>query len=128
MVNFFDDDNRKLPDGAFVLNDLLTERECDALISAAEMEGGFGYTNYTKSYRGNLRLITTDQSLADRIWERVQPFVPARLAFDGNEWEAIGLNECWRLAKYSPGDQFKPHVDAAFAINLRGALRISFFT
>jgi hypothetical protein len=29
-------------------------------------------------------------------------------------WEASGLNDCWRLAKYYPGDQFAVHCDAAF--------------
>merc|ERR1712232_170217 len=34
---------------------------------------------------------------------------------DGAEWDVVGLNECWRLAKYHPGDRFQGHCDASFA-------------
>merc|ERR1712166_323069 len=73
-----------------------------------------GATNYPKRYRGNLRLLTTDSGFADAVWQRLQPLVPAKLSLRGDIWEAIGLNECWRLAKYHENDQFMGHCDASF--------------
>jgi len=96
---------------------LFSEEECTKLLAAAE-EKGFGGTNYPKSYRGNLRLIAHDSSLADMVYERIKAVVPpeVRLPHDPDDvWEAYGLNPCWRLAKYHPGDRFQGHCDAAFA-------------
>ena len=103
------------------LDPLLSPEECTRLNTAAERIG-FGRTAYPQHYRGNLRLIVTDQGLADKLWERVRRFVPSRvrgLDVDGvpSEWEACGLNEVFRLAKYRPGHRFGAHCDAAFVRN-----------
>ena len=97
----------------FLMDGLFTRVECLQLIDAAESIG-FGRTSYPKQYRGNLRLITVDQSLSDAVWQRMRGLVPATVQDEGAEWRACGLNECWRLAKYLPGDQFGAHVDACF--------------
>ena len=77
--------------------------------------------------QGNLRLITEDAGLSEALWARIKDFLPHRVraphvgdptAFGPSterEWEAVGLNECWRLAKYFPEDQFMGHVDAEYA-------------
>ena len=93
---------------------VFSETECKDLISSAE-EFGFGYTNYEKSYRGNLRLITDDRSLADAVWKRIEPFLPREVTEGGQRYEVMGLNNCWRLAKYFPGDRFGAHVDAIYS-------------
>lgn len=98
---------------AFVVRQLLTVAECERLLEASEAVG-YGKTNYPKLYRGNLRLITTDHSLADALWKRLRPVVPETVTLDGSEWRSCGLNECIRCAKYFPGDQFASHVDANF--------------
>ena len=79
-----------------------------------------------KSYRGNLRLISRDASLAQALWPRLRTHVP-RVVVDreGDRWEAKNLNECWRLAKYFPGDRFARHTDAFFE---RSRDERSFFT
>ena len=97
----------------YVIEGLFSPRECTRLVQAAEAVG-FGRTSYPKAYRGNLRLITDDVSLAEAVWERLRPAVPATLNFEGSTYDAMGLNECWRLAKYRPGDRFGAHVDACF--------------
>lgn len=66
-----------------------------------------------------------DQSLTDVVWGRLKGMVPPMVELDGYEWRACGLNECWRLAKYSPGDRFGAHCDANFK---RNACEISMFT
>jgi hypothetical protein len=112
-----------------LLDSLLDEPECLRLNEAAEAIG-YGRTGYPKDYRGNLRLIITDLALARAMWERLRPFVPATLEtadpVNGNAvWEAVGLNEVFRLAKYYPGDRFGAHCDAHFA---RSDDEKSFFT
>lgn len=109
----------------FLIDNVYSPGECERLLAASE-EHGFGFTSYPKHYRGNLRLITTDESLADVTWQRLMPFVPSTVTLDGCLWDAVGLNECWRLAKYHPGDVFKGHCDASFQRPHKGDL--SMFT
>ena len=97
----------------FTVSAVFSPEECAALINAAEGYG-FGETEYPKSYRGNLRLITFDNSLAEVVWNRIQSVVPPSVSESGRTFKAVGLNPCWRLAKYFPGDQFGSHVDAYF--------------
>lgn len=58
-------------DLAFQVDHIFSAAECHRLILAAE-EHGFGRTNYPHEYRGNLRLITVDPSLATAIWQRIK--------------------------------------------------------
>lgn len=100
------------PDGreVWLVEDLVTGKECSALLAAAE-QLGFGSTSYSKDYRGNLRLTARDQSLADAMWRRLEPLLDPSLALGAQTWRAIGLNPCWRLSKYYPGDRFARHID-----------------
>lgn len=120
-----------------LLTNLFTAAECERLIAASESYG-FGRTAYPKQYRGNTRLITVDQSLTDAIWQRLKPLMPAELEVrqrhmddysDDDQaptrWNAVGLNECWRLAKYVPGDRFGKHMDQSF---VRDPDEVSMFT
>ena len=116
----------------WLVDGLFSSEECATLLSCAEAHG-FGTTHYDPAYRGNLRLTTTDSSLADAVWMRLRPAVPPTLVlrkpeceFDRGElwweqypeaegeWEACGLNECWRLTKYRAGDRFLTHCDEAY--------------
>ena len=118
-------------DKIWLVDELLSKDECAQLISRAEAHG-FGTTHYEHSYRGNLRLTTTDTSLAEAVWARLRAVVPPRLTLTKpereadtywwdhypdaeGEWEAYGLNECWRLAKYRAGDRFLCHCDEAYS-------------
>ena len=116
----FDHDQlgNSLPADCFRIDHVFSQSECRRLVRRAETEGGFGTTHYRKTYRGNLRLITEDQSLADALWTRLRPFVPATVETmekgERKKWKAVGLNECWRLAKYHPGDHFGRHYDTHY--------------
>lgn len=120
------------PDRLLLLMDtVLAEAECERLNKAAEAIG-FGRTDYPQDYRGNLRLIVTDAGLAKALWERLRPHVPATLqsgtvlgAGRIATWRAVGLNECFRLAKYYEGAGFGAHSDAWFT---REQEEMSFFT
>jgi hypothetical protein len=97
----------------FLIDHFLSKQECLRLIDAAN-EAGFGKTDYPKHYRGNLRLITVDKHLADRLYSRLLQFLPQTVEEDESMWRISGLNECWRWAKYHQDDRFGAHVDAFF--------------
>jgi prolyl 4-hydroxylase len=97
----------------FLIDNFLSKQECLRLIDAAN-EAGFGKTQYPKHYRGNLRLITVDQRLAERLYPRLIQFLPKTVEEDDSTWRISGLNDCWRWAKYHQDDRFGAHVDAFF--------------
>eukprot|EP00927_Polykrikos_kofoidii_P066640 TRINITY_DN62200_c0_g1_i1.p1 TRINITY_DN62200_c0_g1~~TRINITY_DN62200_c0_g1_i1.p1 ORF type:complete len:298 (-),score=48.97 TRINITY_DN62200_c0_g1_i1:355-1158(-) len=114
----------------WIVDGLLSVAECQALIAGAEAHG-FGTTDFEQSYRGNLRLTASDAKLAKAVWHRLQPLLPAKVQMRppqvagdekwwssypavGGRWQAVGLNDCWRFAKYRPGDRFMCHCDSAF--------------
>lgn len=74
-----------------ILDNIFSPVEISLLLQSAEKEG-FGYTSYPKDYRGNLRLMTADPSLAAALWTRLKSFVPKHVDFEGQRWVAFGLN------------------------------------
>ena len=66
-------------DGRLIaLDTLLSAAECERLMAASESVG-YGVTNYNQEYRGNLRMISTDDGMAAAVFERIKPFVPERV-------------------------------------------------
>jgi hypothetical protein len=109
---------------------LLTPVECERINDECERVG-FGRTSYPQAYRGNLRLTTIDRGLAAALWARVKRLAPETVTargFDGEwaVWRAVGLNECFRFAKYKEGHRFGAHTDANFARH--GEQEMSLFT
>lgn len=98
----------------YLIKDLLQPGECTSLIAGSEAIG-YGYTNLLKWYRGNLRLIIYDTSLADKLWPRLSSYFPTTVEEGGVQYDVVGLNECWRCAKYFPKDRFSSHVDGFYA-------------
>lgn len=100
----------------FLVNNMLLDSECARIILASE-EIEYGRTNYPQKYRGNLRIIAEDTSLSSELWRRLKDVVPSAVEENGFIWEAVGLNECFRYAKYYPTDVFQSHCDACFYRN-----------
>eukprot|EP01065_Artemidia_motanka_P030164 TRINITY_DN36176_c0_g1_i1.p1 TRINITY_DN36176_c0_g1~~TRINITY_DN36176_c0_g1_i1.p1 ORF type:complete len:247 (+),score=57.07 TRINITY_DN36176_c0_g1_i1:59-742(+) len=98
---------------AFLIRGFFSPEEAQRLVEASEKHG-YGTTDYAPRYRGNLRLITEDLSLTECIARRVGKLFPQRVRAEQADWKFVGLNECWRLAKYHPGDQFGKHCDACY--------------
>jgi hypothetical protein len=91
---------RPLPgEEIYLHHDVFSTAECERIIGVAEA-AGFGFTAYPKDYRGNLRLVTNDATLAEQMWMRMKSMVPSTVQHDGTTWEAVGLNAHWRLSKY----------------------------
>src|SRR5262245_25902307 len=99
----------------FTLSCFLSPAECEAFICAAE-EHGFeaapigGGTLIAPEVRNNTRVMVDDPELSGQLWERLAPWIPARLF----EFHALGLNERFRYYRYDPGEYFRWHGDGAF--------------
>jgi len=114
------------------LSPLLAQRECDALLAAAESWGFEDIAwEYDKAYRDCTRVVTMAPSLADVLWQRVLTALkPSDLATADDPtggvrpvgfgcegvWRPVGVNPCVRFSRYVGGGHFQPHRDSAFVI------------
>lgn len=104
----------------YVLENVCSTAECDALIAAAETRGfetaGFyndadGKPVVVESIRKSQRVMIDMPEFAAMLFERVKHGLPARL---NNGLTLKGLNERMRILKYLPGDEFKRHTDGNY--------------
>ena len=117
-----------LGDAIFTVHDFCPADECAALIRLA---AGIGFSDapittsrgfiMAPEVRNNTRVILDDDARARELWQRLEPFVPARR----HGWRAIGLNERFRFYRYEPGQYFRWHHDGSF---IRGADERSLLT
>jgi predicted 2-oxoglutarate/Fe(II)-dependent dioxygenase YbiX len=118
MTNAMQFHASRAKDPIFTVPNLLSPKECAALIRHAEGQG-FGEAPLTvgvnrfrmeKDVRNNERFMQDDPALAADLWKRLERHVPA-------VWGsmcAIGLNERFRYYRYTPGQYFRWHRDGAF--------------
>ena len=105
----------------FVIEDFLSETECDELISISEKIGfeeakvqtGNNEQSMIKSIRNNDRILYKNQSLADKLFEKSKSFLEQNIGL----YEIKDLNEMFRFYKYSIGQRFKMHRDGSFERN-----------
>lgn len=104
----------------FVIKNFLTPEECDNYINFSntkEFEEAKiniqGAQIMNKGVRNNDRLLFFDTELAKKIWKRVQPFVPEKMGL----YKAFGLNEMFRVYRYTKGQRFKMHRDGSYQRN-----------
>ncbi|KAF9944523.1 hypothetical protein BGZ72_002313 [Mortierella alpina] len=104
---------------AFTLQDILTPQECQSLIERSEQIGyEIALVNagqdqagiHAPGYRDSLRALIDDPLTAAELWARVKHHVPAVY----QNRPVVGMNERLRFLKYSPGDQFQPHMDGEY--------------
>lgn len=104
-------------DFVYVVHDFLSASECTEFIQMAEGIG-FGDAPITtsqgpvmrKDVRNNSRVMKDDFEIAERLWQRAEPWVVS--PWRGRE--AVGLNERFRFYRYEQGQLFAPHYDGAF--------------
>ena len=126
-------------DGIWILNDLLTERECNAW---RKMSEDIGYDTVDKitpigqyvlnqqpstgipiiwpaptSIRTNKRCIwQVPRSESNHLYARLKTCWELPMVItDVGLWETSDLNRRWRFFKTSEGEEFKYHIDAACA-------------
>lgn len=117
-----------IPETLFVIDDFLSVQECDDYILWSEQQGYEeakvqldGQQIMMKNIRNNSRIVFADHVLAEKIWNKVAPFVVTR--FENSE--AIGLNELFRFYRYEPGQRFKKHKDGSYVRNETEASRFT---
>ena len=101
--------------GAFVLSNVLTDAECDAIGNLSE---AMGYTedapvSLGRNVRRNENCVwLADDSLWLPIWKRIAAYMPPSSVPHGGR--PVGLNQRWRLYKYGPDDIFRLHTDGSW--------------
>eukprot|EP00469_Lotharella_globosa_P016058 CAMPEP_0167820526 /NCGR_PEP_ID=MMETSP0112_2-20121227/6154_1 /TAXON_ID=91324 /ORGANISM="Lotharella globosa, Strain CCCM811" /LENGTH=355 /DNA_ID=CAMNT_0007721121 /DNA_START=108 /DNA_END=1175 /DNA_ORIENTATION=- len=108
----------------FVVEGLFSEKECKGLIRVSE-DLGYDELGWNKKYRSNDRLVVHDRKLAETIQQRLLPYLPKRITVQKDEWEPVGMNECFRFCRYKKGQLFKKHTDGGF---VRSQKEVSIFT
>ncbi len=97
---------------------LFTAAECQQFIHLSEQKGyeaatitlGRNHFELRTEVRNNDRVIYDDMQLAEQLFERLQPMLPAQL----HGWDLIGLNERFRFYRYQSGQTFRPHWDGMY--------------
>eukprot|EP00920_Eleutheroschizon_duboscqi_P018063 GHVT01043188.1.p1 GENE.GHVT01043188.1~~GHVT01043188.1.p1 ORF type:complete len:379 (+),score=83.32 GHVT01043188.1:809-1945(+) len=117
---------------AFVLEDVLSGPECDALVKAAE-QGGFTFWDEAKTASSDFRAAFTievkHQELADLIWSRVARSISPTFHIDPEDkdrfecdlegdWDACGINPHFLFCRYRDGAHFGPHSDGSTVLSL----------
>jgi hypothetical protein len=98
---------------AFILLNVFTPEECQQWIEMTEKRGyspaliNVGSRSVLmKDVRNNDRCMIDDVDMAQKIFERIKPYLP-------NVWKThqlVGLNERLRFLRYDPGQKFESHM------------------
>jgi hypothetical protein len=100
-----------------VLDDVFTRDECEALIALAESDQAWkqaalhyglkpNETYINTDYRNSERILRFDHEAANRLYERLLPYVPELLEIKpGGEWEGVvgvpgRVRGVWKLIGY----------------------------
>lgn len=103
---------------AFMLYNVLSKEECDALIKHTKKMGyeealvnvGFGRQKKMTDVRNSERCIWDTFEESGNIFNRIKPYLPP-------VWKhrkIVALNERLRVLYYQPGQYFKPHFDGEY--------------
>ena len=116
-------------ESVWTIEEFLTPGECDELVALSE---NIGYDEAEVSFpsgptmmkglRNNYRLLYKDDQLAQRLWEKLQPYVPKEI----ENAHATGLNEQFRFYRYENAQRFKRHIDGRFKRNEQEESRVTF--
>lgn len=105
---------------ALLLRNVLTPKECHAIIKRADSKGY--HTPSVHDANSRDRCIIDDAQLAERIYQNIlsklkdHPDLRRKVVnwkLRGKQY-AVGCNERLRVLRYNPGCQFKPHFDGSY--------------
>lgn len=118
------------PLDAFIVDDLVSASECEALIKCAE---GAGYSFWnaaasTNKFRNSDTVEIHSAAVADELWRRCAHLVVPTVVIDeghpmwepglGGTWEACGVNDHLLFNRYESGGHFSPHTDGASIVDM----------
>ena len=119
---------QQIDDDIFTVSDIFGRDECLHLVSRAEAIGFEAASVRTSSgpqmmthIRNNDRVVFSDVELANELWSRIHPFLPA---LDGQI--ACGVDSQLRIYRYFPGQQFKRHKDGSVTNELGQTSKLSY--
>lgn len=114
-------DRVEIQNGVWVVNNFLSNRECNEWMKFSESEGyeiakiGQGRKQVLNTaIRNNDRVIYDDNDLAEDYYKRSYEFLVNELSRS----KVSGLNSRFRFYKYSVGQQFKHHQDGSYIKNI----------
>lgn len=90
----------------WTIDDVYGPAECAAFIARIERAGPVLATD-NPVYRDQDRVIIDDAAIADDLFRRLRPRLPATMG----ALRLRGLNPRLRMYRYSPGQRFAPHTD-----------------
>ncbi|MFO0956131.1 MAG: 2OG-Fe(II) oxygenase [Isosphaeraceae bacterium] len=113
--------DRRDGDRIYTVDQFLDEATCHSLIEQGESLG-FGVALIGQGedaairleFRDNNRAMTDDPGLADGLFVRARPLLPASWSAMGRVWVLDGLNPRIRFYRYDPGQRFAPHYDGHY--------------
>jgi len=113
----------------YLIKNFLTDSECADFVRQSE---AIGYEEATvttlegqkmiKGIRNNQRVLIKDFELAERFWNKIQPFVTETF----ESWEPVSVNEQFRFYKYDVGERFNRHRDGRFRRSETEESRLTF--
>ncbi len=111
-----------------LVKNFMNKQQCDFFIEKGELvcfeEAKVnidGRQIKMKGLRNNQRIMFKDGSLANSIWSKIAPYVPKSY----EAYTASGLNELFRIYKYTQDQRFKMHRDGSY---VRSSKECSFFS
>lgn len=101
----------------FLIRQFFTPEECAEHVRRSE-EAGYDDAPIStgrgavvrKDVRNNERVMIDDPTLAELLFARAEPHLPANFLL----WKPVGLNERFRYYRYAKGQKFDWHFDGAF--------------
>lgn len=98
-----------------LLKDVLSPRECEAIIAAGETHGFKPDAPITEEGEESSILAhnfywIVDEAFNAKLWSRVAPFIPAEVSGK----KVRGLNRRFRVYRYVPGAEYRAHIDGAW--------------
>lgn len=116
-------------DIAFSLYNFLAVAECENLVARAEKNSfesatiNDGLSDVTNPLvRNNSRIILDDPSLADQLWDNLEPFLNSCV----DDWIPYGLNNRFRFYKYERFQAFNWHRDLPYRPNHHTMSKLTF--
>jgi len=110
----------ELHENIFFVKNFLTPDECESYINFGNTKGfeeakvGIeGSQVMNKGIRNNDRLLFFNLELAETLWERIKTLIPEEM----EDYKVSGLNEMFRIYKYTKGQRFKMHRDGSYKKN-----------
>lgn len=91
-------------DGLYVIENLLSSKECEEYIKRADEKGWEFIDRGIADYD---RAVIINNNWASDLFSRFREYIPTKI----NDNIVVGLNDHFRFSKYHKGGRFEKHID-----------------